>query len=70
MREDVAARSVRTLSGITLSDAGDQGERMRTRRYLKSVLGVSDVALRPFELRGGRVILSRVCDAREAMTPT
>ena len=32
--------------------------------------GVSDVALRAFELRRGRVILSRVYDAPEAMTPT
>jgi hypothetical protein len=32
--------------------------------------GVSDVALRGFELRGGRVILSRVYDAPEAMKPT
>ena len=37
------------------------------RRYLKSALGVSDVALRAFELRGGRVILSGVYDAPEAM---
>ncbi len=29
--ENVPARCARTLSGITLSDAGDQGERARTR---------------------------------------
>ena len=32
--------------------------------------GVSDVALRAFELRRGRVILSGVYDAPEAMSPT
>jgi hypothetical protein len=31
--------------------------------------GVSDVALRTFELRSGRVILSGVYDALEAMSP-
>jgi hypothetical protein len=32
--------------------------------------GVSHVALRAFELRGGRVILSGVYDATEAMSRT
>jgi hypothetical protein len=44
--------------------------RARTRRYLKSALGVSHVALRAFELRGGRVILSGVYDVTEAVSRT
>src|ERR1017187_3268339 len=38
--------------------------------YLKSALGVYDVALRAFELRRGRVILSGVHDGPEAVSPT
>jgi hypothetical protein len=42
---------------VTLSDREDQGERARSRRYLKSVSGVSDVAIRAFELRRGQCYL-------------
>ena len=38
-------------AGITLSDGTTKKERTPTRRYLKSVWGVSDVAIRAFELR-------------------
>jgi len=58
------------IDGMTLSDGRCLGVHASTRRYLKSALGVSDVALRAFELRSGRVILSGVYDAPEAMSPT
>jgi hypothetical protein len=42
---------------------GASGECSPSRRYLKSVSGVYDVARRAFELRRGRVILIGVYDA-------
>jgi hypothetical protein len=45
-------------------------KRAPTRRYLKSLSSVSDVAGHAFELRRGRVILSGVHDASEAVPAT
>src|ERR1017187_8657940 len=55
---------------VTLSDANAGEGRARSRRYLKCVFGVHDVAGRALELRRGRVILSSVHDAPEAVPPT
>jgi hypothetical protein len=51
---------------------GWRAPRARTpiRRYLKSFSSVYDVARHAFELRRGRVILSGVHDAPEAVSPT
>jgi hypothetical protein len=51
--------------------AGATRTRLRRTAVISSPLwGVSHVALRGFELRGGRVILSGVCDAPEARSRT
>jgi len=51
--------------------AVDPGEGLARRTAVSQVLlGVSDVALRVFSLCRGRVILSGVYDAQEAMSPT
>ena len=62
--------SQRSRRIVTLSDANAGEGRARSRRYLKCVFGVHDVAGRALELRRGRVILSSVHDAPEAVPPT
>jgi hypothetical protein len=49
--------------GITLSDASEQEERAHSRLITSPLSGVSHVALRTPELRGGHIILSGVSDA-------
>lgn len=48
----------------------NRATRIEARVISSPLWGVSDVALRAFELRGGHVTLSSVYDAPEAMSPT
>ena len=56
--------------GRTRSDDRRPGNARGAAVISSPLWGVSDVALRTFQLRSGRVILSGVYDALEAMSPT
>jgi len=64
-----AACPSRALGYLTVSKRNVPLSRAPSRRYLKSVSGVHDVAGRAFSLRRGHVILSGVYDAAEAVAP-
>ena len=68
----VATPGARLLSRVWRTRITDRNRRPRPRTAVISspLWGVSHVALRAFELRGGRVILSGVYDATEAMSRT
>jgi hypothetical protein len=60
----------RSLSDAVTVGGDEAGTATHVAAVISSPLwGVSDVALGAFELRGGRVILSGVYDAPEAMSP-